>query len=255
MGEKIIKRTVVPLFKKQMSLLKQLTKKVFNLMGVDIIRLPKSPRYSLLGLRHLPIRSIIDVGANTGQFAREIITVFPQAHIYCFEPLTEPYEELRKWAEKQDGRVTVFNVALGDKVGNVEMLKHLDHSPSSSFLKTTDLSHLLYPHTQRQSPVLTQMTTLDEWIKTLPNSLTPEILIKLDVQGYEDRVIRGGRETFKITKACILEVNLDNLYEGQAEFKEIIELLYALGFKYAGNLDQIYADDGHVIFIDAVFVK
>jgi FkbM family methyltransferase len=255
MGEKIIKRTVVPLLKKQTRLLQQLTKKVFNLMGVDIIRLPKSPRYSLLGLRHLPIRSIIDVEANTGQFAREIITVFPQAHIYCFEPLTEPYEELRKWAEKQDGRVTVFNVALGDKVGNVEMLKHLEHSPSSSFLKTTDLCHSLFPHTQRQSSVLTRMTTLDEWLKTLPNSLTPEILIKLDVQGYEDRVIRGGRETFNLTRACILEVNLDKLYEGQAEFNEIIELLYALGLEYAGNLDQIYADDGHVIYFDAVFVK
>jgi hypothetical protein len=58
-----------------------------------------------------------------------------------------------------------------------------------------------------------------------------------------------------MAKACILEVCLDKLYEGQAEFKGIIELLYELGFKYAGNLDQSYADDGHVTFIDAVFVK
>ena len=47
----------------------------------------------------------------------------------------------------------------------------------------------------------------------------------------------------------------DKLYEGQAEFKEITELLYDLGFKYAGNLEQVYANDGHVIYIDAVFVK
>jgi len=58
-----------------------------------------------------------------------------------------------------------------------------------------------------------------------------------------------------MAKASILEVCLDKLYEGQAEFKEITELLYELGFKYAGNLNQTYADDGHVIFIDAVFVK
>jgi len=85
--------------------------------------------------------------------------------------------------------------------------------------------------------------------------MNPEILIKLDVQGYEDRVINGGREIFKMAKACILEVCLDKLYEGQTEFFKITELLYGLGFKYAGNLNQTYADDGHVIFIDAVFMR
>jgi len=32
-------------------------------------------------------------------------------------------------------------------------------------------------------------------------------------------------------------------------------MLYDLGYKYAGNLNQIYAEDGHVIYADAVFVK
>ena len=47
------------------------------------------------------------------------------------------------------------------------------------------------------------------------------------------------------------------LYKNQTDFKEIIELLYSLGYKYAGagNLNQTYANEGHVIFIDAVFVK
>ena len=41
----------------------------------------------------------------------------------------------------------------------------------------------------------------------------------------------------------------------QATFKQISLLLYDLGYHYAGNLNQICANDGHVIFIDAVFVK
>jgi len=234
---------------------KQFIRKIFNQIRLEIVRLSQNPKYLFLGLRHLPIRSIIDVGANTGQFARNILSVFPKSSIYCFEPLPEPYEELRKWAEKQNGMVTVFNAALGDSKGNVEMLCHLDHSPSSSLLKSIDLCQSLYPFTQKQSPVSIQLTTLDEWVKNLPNSLVPEILIKLDVQGYEDRVIKGGQDTFKMAKACILEVCLDKLYEGQAEFKEITELLYTFGFKYAGNLNQTYANDGHVIYIDAVFVN
>jgi hypothetical protein len=38
-------------------------------MGLDVIRLNKASQYSLLGLKNLPVRTIIDAGANTGQFA------------------------------------------------------------------------------------------------------------------------------------------------------------------------------------------
>ncbi|MCL0040931.1 FkbM family methyltransferase [Thermodesulfovibrionales bacterium] len=240
---------------KMINFSKQTVKKIFNSIGLDIIRLSKSPAHSLLGLRNLPIKTIIDVGANTGQFARTISKVFPKADIYCFEPLSNPFKELNKWAESQNGRVKVFNMALGDSEGTAEMLSHLEHSPSSSLLGTTEICERLYPFTKKQTSIPVQLTTLDNWVKRLPHSLTPEILIKLDVQGYEDRVIRGGQEIFKIAKACILEVNLDNLYEKQPTFKDIALLLNKYGYSYAGNLDQAYADDGHVIFIDAVFLK
>jgi hypothetical protein len=64
-----------------------------------------------------------------------------------------------------------------------------------------------------------------------------------------------GIETFRKARVCILEICLDKLYENQANFEAILSLLYGLGYRYAGNLDQTYADDGHVIFIDALFLK
>jgi len=48
---------------------KKVIKKVLNAMGLDVIRLNKASQYSLLGLKNLPVRTIIDAGANTGQFA------------------------------------------------------------------------------------------------------------------------------------------------------------------------------------------
>lgn len=235
--------------------LKRLTKKAFNQIGVDIIRLSNSPAHSLLGLRNLPIKTVIDVGANTGQFAKMISGVFPKAHIYCFEPLPEPFTKLNKWAEQYEGGVDVFNMALGQSEGEVEMWAHLDHSPSSSLLKTTEINETIYPFTQKQAKVKVKLTTLDKASSQYISSFTSDTLIKLDVQGYEDRVIKGGNETFRKARACILEINLDLLYENQAGFKEILFLLYELGYRYAGNLNQSYADDGHVIFIDAVFLK
>jgi len=237
-------------------MIKPLIRNIFNLCGLDIMKKSKSPSYSFLGLRTLPIRTIIDVGANKGQFAKTVLDVFPNANIHCFEPLAEPFSELTLWAEKQKkGRIKTYNFALGEKEDVLEFLAHNEHSPSSSFLKTTSACENLYPFTQMQNPVKVKVTTLDNWFKNLPDSPNYEILLKLDVQGYEDRVIRGGQETFKKAKACILEINLDKLYENQATFKNISALLYELGYKYAGNLNQSYAIDGHVVFIDAVFVK
>ncbi|MEM2117345.1 MAG: hypothetical protein QW754_06445 [Thermoplasmata archaeon] len=52
-----------------------------------------------------------------------------------------------------------------------------------------------------------------------------------------------------------MEIYLDELYERQANFIDLINILCDSGYHYVGNLNQSYAEDGHVIFIDAVFVK
>ena len=235
------------------STIEKLIKKAFNSVGLDIMRIQRAP---LLGLRHSPIRSVIDVGANEGQFARMILNVFPEAHVYCFEPLPVPFKKLKEWAKKQNGRIKVFNIALGEREGHAEMFSHLEYSPGSSFLKTTETCEKLYPFVQKQTSISVKVMTLDKVMANLSELLIPDVLIKLDVQGYEDRVIRGGRETFRIrAKACILEICLDSLYEKQATFRDILFLFDELGYRYVGNLNQVCADDGHVIFVDAVFVK
>ena len=224
-------------------------------MGFDIVRTHKNHKHTFLGLRNIPIRSIIDVGANRGQFIRMISNTFPEAQIYSFEPLLVPFQELKKWADQQNERkVSVFNMALGEEEEKeVVIYKHLQHDSSSSFLETMSACEELYPFTKQQSKDIVQMTTLDTIAKQI--MLIPEILIKLDVQGYEDRVINGGIETFSKAKACIAETNIDYLYKTQASFKELFLLLDSLGYAYVGNLEQAYAPDGHVVYFDAVFVK
>jgi FkbM family methyltransferase len=235
--------------------MKRIIKKILNDMGLDIIRLNKSPEYSLIGLRNLQINTIIDVGANIGQFASIIERVFPEATIYSFEPIPLAFDELSKWSKKIGRKVEAFNYALSDTSGEIEMYYHTDHSPSSSLLKTTEICENYYPFTKKQESIKVKSITLDKAIEDLNIKIKPELLIKLDVQGYEDRVIKGGEKTFKMAKACILEIGLDNLYADQADFREIIDLLYMLGFKYVGNLSQTYAEDGHVIYIDSVFTR
>lgn len=230
-------------------------KKIANGVGFEVVRLKNSPKHSLLGLRSIPIKTIIDIGANHGQFAQWMTEELPSAKIYCFEPLPNPFEILKTWADKQNNRVVPLNWAIGDEAGQVSMFYHTEHSASSSLLPSTELTDQLYPFTKEQKEVKVDLLTLDDAMSKINDPLENEILIKMDVQGFEDRVIRGGSSTFGRAKVCILEVSIEELYEGQANFKELSFMLYELGFSYFGNLDQKYGDDGRCISLDAVFRK
>lgn len=230
----------------------KISNQFFNLVGHFLV---KDWHPKLLGLSKLPIRSIIDVGANDGQFSRKMLRIFPQASIYSFEPLPDPFKKLKQWGKQQQDRITVFNLALGDSIQTIEINNHLYFNQSSSILQTTQLCERIYPMVKKQQTILVQQSTLDQEISSLPTPLSPDILIKLDVQGYEDRVILGGMETFKQARACIVEISLDILYQEQANFKDIFLLIDQLGYRYAGNLDQVQGKDGHVRYFNAVFIK
>lgn len=89
--------------------------------------------------------------------------------------------------------MVAFNFALGNSRGTVDILEHVDHSPSSSLLHATCVSHSMYPLTRRESAVKVAIERLDKAVREAGVPIALEVLIKLDVQGHEDRVIRGAR--------------------------------------------------------------
>lgn len=111
----------------------------------------------------------------------------------------------------------------------------------------------MFPATKNKEWLRVKLLTLDHALQN--EELEDQILIKLDVQGYEDRVIEGGKEIFAKATACILEISLDSLYEGQADFRGLSTQMDQMKYRYGGNLDQVHAEDGHVIYVDAVFLK
>jgi FkbM family methyltransferase len=233
--------------------LSRIAKHVLRAVDIDLRRWSRSSEATLLGLARRPIRTIFDIGANAGQFARFIAPRFPQARIYCFEPLRRPFAKLVAWAETQNERVVPFNCALGDAEGWLQMREHVDHDYSSSFLEATELSHSYFPESRHEAMTSVRMLSLDNAAREFNLRLETEILIKMDVQGFEDRVIRGGEETVRQAIACLLEIGLEELYFKQATFSQLLELLGRLGFRYAGNFQQSNAKDGHIRFVDALF--
>lgn len=208
----------------------------------------------MLGLANRPIDLILDVGANTGQFARKMRLKFPLAHIISFEPLPEQYAELEAWA-KADGNAAALNLGLGESEATLPFFRHVDHSASSSMLQAHASGVASFPQMTNAELTEVAVRRLDVVLAELGRPVGPATLLKLDVQGFEAQVMRGAAETLRRVGALITEVNIDPIYEGQAEFRELAELAQAAGLRYAGNYAQHLAPDGHVAFLDAVFIR
>jgi hypothetical protein len=60
-------------------------------------------------------------------------------------------------------------------------------------------------------------------------------LLKLDVQGFEDKVIIGGEDVVARAKIVIVEVSLQSLFEGGSLFDDVYRILKTRGFTYNEN--------------------
>src|SRR5690606_8797039 len=153
-------------------------------LGLHVERLSRRDEKTLLGLPRLPVTTILDVGANEGQFARYLLEYFPRATVHCYEPLPDAFAKLREWAQT-DGRVSCENVAIGDQEGTAEIFRHIDHYYSSSLLPSTNEHLHICELSERQARQPIRITSLNElWKEKLPE-LGETVLVKLDVQGYE----------------------------------------------------------------------
>lgn len=195
--------------------------------------------------------TILDIGANEGQFAKRARKLFPNAIIISFEPIPTVYEQLKE-NFKTDFQFKAINVGLGEKQEKIKFLLN-EYSPSSSILK---MNH----HTEhfdfavKQNEIEIQLEQLDNFAQEI--DLSKPYLVKLDVQGYEDRVIRGGINIISGAQMIISEVSFTSLYEGQVLFDQIYTTLKALGFKYTGNYEQLYSPlNNEILQADAIFIK
>lgn len=241
--------------------IKEITKLVrnaFRMFGLDIHRAvgfhAEYEKNKFVWLKELNINTMLDIGANTGQFALQINESLPSVEIYSFEPLKSVYPQLlKKTGEIKNFRA--FNMALGDFNGTTKMYRNAS-SLSSSLLEMANLHKEAYPYTANTSEEEIVVKKLDDVVRDENIRLEPEILIKLDVQGYEDRVIEGGINTFKNTRVVIIEVSFQELYKGQMLFGWIYERFTDLGFKYKGNINVfLHPKTGLPLFGDAIFTR
>ena len=203
-------------------------------------------------LKEAGVKTVIDVGAHTGEFSSAIHSILTDAHVYAFEPLPDCCSKLRTKLGN-NGFLNVFQVALGDRGGPVQFWRS-NFSKSSSVLRMSNLHEEAFPWTAGGTPTEVQLQTLDDYADRM--ELASKTLLKIDVQGFEDRVLRGAVQTLKKVNYVLVEVSVAPLYDGQAQFDSIYEFLLRAGFQYTGNLEQLVSPlDGTILQVDALFTR
>jgi len=198
------------------------------------------------------INTAIDVGGHTGQFASALRALLPNAWIYSFEPLPDCHAVLSRRLERT-GNFKAFQVALGESPGHATLWRS-SFSESSSILPMSDLHKTAFPWSARNVPVDVKIETLDVFLPEM--ELRPNVLLKLDVQGFEAKVLRGALQVLERVAYVLAEVSFQPLYEGQASFGEICGFLDTKGFSYAGTLDQMQSPvDGSILQADVLFTR
>ena len=227
--------------------LKEYIKSFFNSFGTDIIRFPKSASHRRW-LNEISINNVVDIGANQGQFTKKILKVLPESKIFCFEPLPDEYNFLKKKFSNYPN-ISFFNYALGNKAGKTFFQKN-KFSPSSSILEMSENHKANFPFTASTSKIEVMLERLDSFLKTInPDDKT---LIKIDVQGYESEVILGGEEVIKRSKVILIETSFRELYTGQKLFEDIYRHLNAIGYKYKGSSNNVYSSlSGEILQADS----
>jgi len=166
------------------------------------------------------INTVIDVGAAHGEWSRECATVLPAARYVLFEPLSE-YEPDLKSAVAGLARAECHNVGLGAVAGERQINVHPDLVGSSFYLEHEDSDVNGIPRTVR-------VDTLDEVCER--RTLAPPYLLKVDVQGAELDVLRGGTRMLAGCELIILETSFFDFYDNQTTVAEVIGFMRHSGF-------------------------
>lgn len=198
---------------------------------------------------------LFDVGANEGQSVTEFMRAFPETQMHSFEPFPEAFHLLEKTAAPFPG-VRVNRMAMGEKPGQADL-----------FLNAKSVTHSLLPatrdsggfweeaevlQTQRKVPV--PVTTLDHYCQE--QKISRIDLLKIDTQGFDLRVLRGGQGLLaaKQIRSIFLELNLVPFYDGQSRPGETLDFPTDLGYRLVGFYNNHHHQNRFIKWCDALFI-
>ena len=174
------------------------------------------------------VRVVFDVGAAIGEYTVHFLRAFPNAVVYCFEPLPESFAKLVKRTVPYAGRVRLFPYGLHDHEGQLTLYVPPHPDGSSFFDKKGGSSKKITVRVRRLDDVVRE-----EGISRID-------FMKVDVEGTEKEVLAGGKQTVAETVASAF-IEIQPQFKGfhSRDHLAVFNQLADAGFGWGG----CYHDD------------
>jgi FkbM family methyltransferase len=198
------------------------------------------------------IETVLDVGANIGQFASTLRMAGYPGKIISFEPQSEAHARLTAMAADDAKWMVAPRCAVGAEPGEIEM-NISDNSVSSSALPILEAHTGSAPASRYVGKETASVIRLDD-CDLVPRG--ERFFIKIDTQGFEQHVIDGAPELIKLARGIQMEMSLAPLYAGQADFMALMSQMQKAGFDLWA-LSPGFADreTGRLLQADSTFFR
>lgn len=236
-------------------LIAETTKHLLNRFGIRVLRdRPVRDAHALFieKFRSGGATTVLDIGANVGQFATELRRRGMTAPIVSFEPQSAAHADLTRAARGKQGWTVAPRMALGSTDG-VATMNIAHNSVSSSLLDVAERSVALEPGSGFGGSEDVPVRRLDDVVGALGRG---PYGIKVDTQGFELEVLAGGRNTFAETVVVDIEMSLVPLYHGGARFVDTYAAMEDAGFACIALIEGFRDDVAHeVLQVDGIFIR
>ena len=170
---------------------------------------------------------IVDIGANIGYTSLVMSSLVKTGAVVGFEPDPYSYQQiLGNYKRNKQTNVKCYNIGLGEQSGIAFLEERLETCRGANRIAAKDVSGI--------------EIKLDTFDTIFPQLDFKKIdLIKIDVEGYELKILRGAKEILKRFKPLLfIEVDENNLKDQGDSAKELIFFLQELGYNQITQADQ-----------------
>ena len=203
-------------------------------------------------LDYYGIRTLVDVGANVGQYARTVRRAGYHEKIVSFEPASSAFSELAARTAK-DPLWHSHQIAVGSSNGSL-MMNLSEGSIFNSPLNISQGGVSASPNAKIVGTEEVLVRTLDDLLESL--SVTLPLAVKVDVQGFEREVLEGARETLQSAQLIELELSPTPIYDGQMILQEALDRMSSAGFVLSLTENLLpQPDTGRALQFNGIFVR
>ena len=185
----------------------------------------------------LNINLLVDVGAHEGETSNLFSKYLNIKKIYCFEPSSINYNNLKKKIVKKEN-IFLFNFGLGDRDGE-ENFNQLEESSSSTLVELNQKSKyflkkkkILNLFIKKNFKIFSQTVNIMKLKNFMHNKSIKYIdILKIDTEGYEMKVIKGAEEKIKNIEYIYFEHHFDDMLKKDYTLSDIHNYLVKNGFE------------------------